>query len=37
MLTDNHKKNHAKVSQQLSVNADGHGNFHKNIITGNEM
>jgi hypothetical protein len=36
LLNDDQKKNHVEISQELLVNADGNGNFVKNIITRDE-
>jgi len=37
LLTDDQKQNHAEISQELLVNANGNENFLKNIITGDKM
>jgi hypothetical protein len=36
LLTDDQKKNHVEISQELLVNADGNENFLKNNITEHE-
>jgi len=36
LLTDDQKENHVEISQELFANANGNGNFPKNIITGDE-
>jgi len=34
LLTDDQKENRVEISQELLANANGNGNFLKNIITG---
>jgi len=36
LLTDDQKENRIEISQELLANANGNGNFLKNIITGDE-
>ena len=36
LLTDDQEENRVEISQELFANANGNGNFPKNIITGDE-